>query len=117
MSLSISMAGMFGDFGCLRARVSEKSFYRLCCLCSQKAATVCVVIRVVIHQVRDSNQPTPVFTAAFSPTSHGGPAASSQSKLAKLDSVLDRPPAIPRKTATAILLCTVAAGETDSAFV
>ena len=82
-----------------------------------KAVTVCVVIRVVIHQVRDSNQPTPVFTAAFSPTSHGGPATSSQSKLAKLDSVLDKPPVISRKTLTAILLCAVAVDEADSLFV
>lgn len=67
--------------------------------------------------MRNSAQPTPVFASAFSPTSHGGPAASSQSKLAKLDSVLDRPPAIPRKTLTAILLCAVAVDVTDSLFV
>ena len=81
------------------------------------AAIVCVVVQVVIHQMQDSNQPTPVLTSAFSPTSHGGPATSSQSKLAKLDSVLDRPPAIPRKTLTAILLCAVAVNVTDSLFV
>ena len=65
----------------------------------------------------NSAQPTPVLTSAFSPTSHGGPATSSQSKLAKLDSVLDRPPAIPRKTLTAILLCAVAMEEMDSVLV
>lgn len=42
---------------------------------------------------------------AFSPTSQGGPEATSQSKLAKLESVLDSPPATPRKTPAAILLC------------
>lgn len=100
-----------------KAYISKRLFYRVCCFVLSKEALVCVLIRMVIHQVRDSNQPTPVFTAAFSPTSHGGPAASSQSKLAKLDSVLDRPPAIPRKTLTAILLCAVAVDVTDSLFV
>lgn len=42
---------------------------------------------------------------AFSPTSQGGPEATSQSKLAKLESVLDSPPATPRKTPAAILFC------------
>jgi hypothetical protein len=37
--------------------------------------------------------------------------------LAKLDSVLDRPPAIPGKTLTAILLCAVAMNVADSLFV
>lgn len=81
---------------------------------------VCVVYWVLIHQT-PHNQPTPVLvpvTPDFSPTFHGGPATSSQSKLAKLLSVLDKPPAIPRKTLTAILLCAVAADAvTDSALV
>lgn len=108
---------MFGDFRSVRACVSEKLFYRVFCFVLSRAALVRVVIRVVIHQMRNSAQPTPVLASAFSPTSHGGPAASSQSKLAKLDSVLDRPPAIPRKTLTAILVCAVAMDVTDSLFV
>ena len=94
-----------------------KFAYRVYCSVLSKAALVLVVVQVVIHQVRNSDQPTPVLTSDFSPTSHGGPATSSQSKFAKLDSVLDRPPAIPRKTLIAILLCAVAADVTDSLLV
>ena len=65
----------------------------------------------------EQDQPSPVLTPAFSPTFHGGLATSSQSKFAKLDSVLERPPAIPRKTLTAILFCAVAADVTFSVLV